>query len=87
MVIRTTECFGKKLPATGLYVRHAKNVSLNNFQVNLLSPDARPVIWVEDAKEITLRGVKADMPSGGGKTNRRKTIGTKNTGLKKNDMK
>lgn len=53
------------LPSYGMYIRHAKNVYLDNVQFNLLQPDYRPAIWLEDAKEITLRGFKASQPLGG----------------------
>ncbi len=55
------------LPAYGMYVRHAKNVCLDNIQFNLMQPDSRPAIWFEDAKDITLRGFKATPPLAGQK--------------------
>jgi hypothetical protein len=48
-----------ELPAYGMYVRHAKNVRLENVQFNLMQPDCRPAIYFDDAKDITLRGFKA----------------------------
>jgi hypothetical protein len=52
------------LPAYGMYIRHAKNVYLDNIQFNLMQPDYRPAIWFEDAKDITLRSFKATQPTG-----------------------
>ena len=52
------------LPAYGMYVRHAKNVYLDNIQFNLMQPDYRPAIWIEDAKDVTLRSFRATQPSG-----------------------
>ena len=52
------------LPAYGMYVRHAKNVYLDNIQFNLMQPDPRPAIWFEDAKDVTLRSFKATQPIG-----------------------
>lgn len=36
------------LPATGFFVRHARNVELDGIEVRLLAPDARPAIWMHD---------------------------------------
>ena len=55
------------LPAYGMYIRHAKNVYLDNIQFNLMQPDYRPAIWFEDAKDITLRSFRATQPEGGQK--------------------
>lgn len=55
------------LPAYGMYIRHAKNIYLDNIQFNLMQPDYRPAIWFEDAIDITLRSFKATQPAGGQK--------------------
>jgi polygalacturonase len=44
--------FGWSLPAYGLYVRHVKGLTLNNIRFNLLNPDARPAVWLEDTHEV-----------------------------------
>lgn len=51
--------FGNTLPAYGLYIRHARNIYLDNIQFNLVNPDSRPAIWFEDARVVTLRAFKA----------------------------
>jgi len=51
--------FGNTLPAYGMYVRHARNIYLDNIQFYLLQPDARPAIVFDDAKDVTLRSFKA----------------------------
>jgi polygalacturonase len=56
--------FGNTLPAYGMYVRHARNIYLDNIQFNLLQPDARPAIWFDDAQDVTLRAFRATLPSG-----------------------
>ncbi len=61
-----SKIFGN-LPAYGMYVRHAKNIYIDNIQFNLMNPDPRPAIWIEDAKDITLRSFKATQPEGGQK--------------------
>ena len=53
------------LPAYGMYIRHARNITLDNVQFNLMQPDHRPALWLEDAKDITLRGLKASLPLDG----------------------
>lgn len=50
--------FGWSLPAYGLYIRHAKNIVLDNVQFNLLNPDARPCIWIDDAHQIRINGLQ-----------------------------
>lgn len=51
--------FGNSLPAYGLYVRHARNICLDNVQFNLSNPDYRPALLFEDAQKITIRGFTA----------------------------
>lgn len=52
--------FGWSLPAYGLYIRHAKNIRMDNVRFTLQQPDARPAIWLEDAHDIS-----ADVPGTG----------------------
>jgi parallel beta-helix repeat protein len=47
--------FGHSLPAYGLYVRHAKNITLDNIQFFLASNDARPAIWLEDVNGVYIK--------------------------------
>jgi len=56
--------FGNTLPSYGMFVRHAKNITLDNIQFNLLQPDSRPAIFFDDAQEITIRAFKATRPIG-----------------------
>ena len=56
--------FGSNLPAYGLYVRHARNIEINNVQFDLLQSDFRPALWFDDAQEIKVRNFKASKPSG-----------------------
>jgi polygalacturonase len=57
--------FGWTLPAYGFYMRHAKNITLDNIRFNLLHPDARPALWLEDVHHLKATGLEADMPIGG----------------------
>jgi polygalacturonase len=36
------------LPASGLFIRHARNVELSHIEVQTLAPDARPGLWLQD---------------------------------------
>ena len=42
-----SDMFGA-LPATGVFLRHARNVEMSNIEIATLSPDARPAFWLED---------------------------------------
>ncbi|MDF2432238.1 MAG: hypothetical protein JWP44_1869 [Mucilaginibacter sp.] len=44
--------FGDRLPAYGLFLRHVKNVDLNNVKFYLLSPDERPPVYQSDVKNF-----------------------------------
>jgi len=44
--------FGNSLPASGLYVRHVKGLSLQRMQLNNRRPDRRPAIVKDDVSEI-----------------------------------
>jgi polygalacturonase len=56
--------FGSSLPAYGMYIRHARNIEIDNLSFNLMKPDFRPALWFDDAQDITIRGLKASQPSG-----------------------
>ncbi|MBC8152473.1 MAG: glycoside hydrolase family 28 protein [Bacteroidetes bacterium] len=53
--------FGLKLPASGFYIRHAKNITFDNVDFKLLAPDSRPVYALDDVKQIHFTG-KATAP-------------------------
>ncbi len=55
--------FGYSLPAYGLYVRHIKNLSVENFTFKLLAPDARPAVVLDDCHNITMTDFDLDTPS------------------------
>jgi polygalacturonase len=52
--------FGKNMPAYGLYIRHARDVRLQNVQTILLKPDARPAQILLDAERVVPTGALAD---------------------------
>lgn len=52
------QMFGR-LPASGLYVRHAQGIQLSNVCFSVRAPDARSVMVCEDVAGLRLRGVSA----------------------------
>ena len=55
--------FGCSLPSYGLYVRHARDLELENIRVALVSPDARPAILLDDCHNVGIHNLHADRPS------------------------
>jgi polygalacturonase len=41
------EMFGK-LPSTGFFIRHARNVEMSNVEIATQKPDERPAFWLHD---------------------------------------
>lgn len=56
--------FGHSLPGYGLFIRHAKNIVLENVKFNLTKPDYRPAIYLDDTHNIKIRTLYADKPEG-----------------------
>jgi len=52
--------FGYSLPAYGLYIRHARNITLDNIRFTLLNPDRRVAVWLDDVHDVDIRGLKTD---------------------------
>ncbi len=42
------------LPATGFFIRHARNLEFTNVQIATEKPDARPAVWAEDVKGLDI---------------------------------
>ena len=55
--------FGHFLPAYGFFVRHVKNLTLENITLSLVQPDYRSVIRMEDVEQIKVSGLRADHPA------------------------
>ena len=52
------------LPATGLWVRNARNLELDNVEVATGAPDARPAVWLEKvtgADVVNIKGPKGPL--------------------------
>jgi polygalacturonase len=53
-------------PAYGFFIRHAKNIEMDNVQISLTNPDNRPALRMDDVKGVYLNRVKAaDFNNGG----------------------
>jgi len=37
-------------PATGLFLRHVKNIEMSNVEIAIEHPDARPAFWLHDVE-------------------------------------
>jgi hypothetical protein len=55
--------FGSVLPAYGFFIRHAKNIEMENIRLKLLHSDIRPPLWIEDSENIDFNYFTADMLS------------------------
>jgi hypothetical protein len=58
--------FGYSLPAYGLYIRHATQITLQNVVLGFSAADVRPAIVVDDVNGITGKGLTLQPPSSGG---------------------
>jgi polygalacturonase len=52
-------------PASGLYIRHAKNITLNNISFSCRNKDLRPAVILEDVIGGNMKGLKLVLPSVG----------------------
>ena len=57
------QMFGR-LPAYGLYVRHARNLTLTDVRFAFATPDARSALVCEDVAALRLQGVSAARSTG-----------------------
>jgi polygalacturonase len=53
------------MPASGFFVRHAKGVELSNVRIAFIKEDSRPVVVLDQAKDIVLDRVNAEGAAGG----------------------
>jgi polygalacturonase len=58
--------FGASLPAYGFYVRHVRNLTVDDIQLHLLNPDQRPALVFEDVHHLRLTGIDMDAPEADG---------------------
>jgi polygalacturonase len=60
--------YGQVYPCSGLYVRHAKGIRLNQIELSVRNEDYRPEIVLEDVKGIKIMGIKTEAPAGNSAT-------------------
>lgn len=48
-------CLGYSLPASGLYIRHARNVYLSNVRFHFRNPDERSLVVTDDCTNVVQR--------------------------------
>ncbi|MBQ6087494.1 MAG: glycoside hydrolase [Bacteroidales bacterium] len=53
----------RELPAWGLYIRHADDITLDNVKFRALKADYRPALVADDVNGLTLKGVTYTEPS------------------------
>lgn len=51
--------YGRQNPAGGLYIRHANNIIVDNFQIRQRNIDYRPVVVLDDVTDFRMRNLKA----------------------------
>jgi hypothetical protein len=47
------------LPAYGFYIRHARNVKMNNIHVTIEQPDGRPAFFLDDVHDSAFDNISA----------------------------
>ena len=52
--------FGWSTPASGIFIRHAKNITIDNFQVIHRKKDVRPTIYLDDVHQLKATDIKQD---------------------------
>ena len=53
------------ISAYGFYIRHVKNLKMNDVEVHYLSPEARPAFVADDVQGLTLRNVTGQKSTSG----------------------
>lgn len=52
------------IPASGFFIRHAKNIELSNVQINFTKPDYRPALWLKDVDGCRLFNYRVNIANG-----------------------
>jgi polygalacturonase len=53
------ECFGRDLPACGLFARHVKNLTVKDFEIACIEAERRPVFWMKDVQGATIPDIRS----------------------------
>ncbi len=54
--------YGDIYPSSGFFIRHAKNIIINNISFSVRNADARPAVFMEDVEAITINMMKTQNP-------------------------
>ncbi len=52
------------IPASGFFIRHARNVELNNVQIDFMEKDYRPTLWMKDVDGCRLLNYRSKVVAG-----------------------
>lgn len=52
------------IPVSGFFIRHAKNVELNNVQIDFMEKDYRPSLWLKDVEGCRLLNYRTKVAEG-----------------------
>lgn len=52
------------VPASGFFIRHARNVELNNVQIDFMEKDYRPTLWMKDVDGCRLLNYRSKVVAG-----------------------
>ncbi|NDW19136.1 glycoside hydrolase family 28 protein [Dysgonomonas sp. 216] len=52
------------IPASGFFIRHVRNIELNNVQISFQNPDFRPSLWLKNAQGVRLFNYRAKIEAG-----------------------
>lgn len=52
------------IPASGFFIRHAKNVRLKDISISFMNPDYRPLFWADDVHGLKIKDVDAVLENG-----------------------
>ena len=57
----------KELPSWGLFIRHAKGITLDNVRLVAGAKDYRPAVVADDVDGLVIKDLKTDEPASKGK--------------------
>ncbi len=57
--------YGQVYPASGLYFRHVRDLTLRRIRLSVRQEDHRPAVVLDDARRVRITGLQADTPIGG----------------------
>ena len=52
-------------PSYGFFIRHAKNIQMDNVELSFLGKETRPAIILDDVKQVEMNNVEAQRAPGG----------------------